>query len=122
MTGKGIRIVLVDPTRLDDDVLLALFRDVSSPDQLGRVEVYPVLLVGNGMRYAFMLIVAPEEELERGFITRIGRHHYAFVEAGKGRHMAYMKHEAKAFSAINVYYADDKETLREILRSEGVEK
>jgi hypothetical protein len=51
-------IVIVDPTLIDDNELPALLRDVSSPNQFGRVDIHLILLMGKDMRYAFMLIVA----------------------------------------------------------------
>jgi hypothetical protein len=88
------------------------------------VEIYPIFLVGEGMRYAFMLILEPEEKLQKGFITRIGKHHYAFIELPRDgkEHVGYVKTGAKTISKVKVYYADDKETLHEMLRDEGIEK
>ena len=124
MTREELRIVLVDPQRLEDDVLLALFRDISLSQQFTHVEIYPVFLVGEGMRYAFMLILEPEEKLQKGFITRIGKHYYAFIELPKDSdvHVGYLKTDLKPLSKVKVYYADDKETLHEMLRDEGIEK
>jgi hypothetical protein len=135
MTHEELRIVLIDPLRLEDDVLLALFRDISLPNQFMHVEIYPLLLVGKDMRYGFMLILEPEEKLERGFIVRIGKHYYAFIEnpvvgdeyVGYVKTVAkdyvgYVKTDAKCNSRVKVYYADDKDTLYEMLRGEGIEK
>jgi len=117
-------MVLVDPLRLEDDVLLALFRDISLPHQIVNAEIYPIFLVGEDMRYVFMLVVEPEEKLERGIITRIGKHYYAFVEIPEdsNEYTGYLKTDVKPFSKIRVYYADDKDTLHEMLRDEGIEK
>ena len=124
MTREELRIVLIDPLRLEDDVLLALFRDISLPNQFMHAEIYPLLLVGKDMRYAFMFILEPEEKLERGFIARIGKHYYAFIEnlEDSDEYMGYVKTGAKYTSRVKVYYADDKETLYEMLRGEGIEK
>ncbi|MCI4409397.1 MAG: hypothetical protein JHC26_09910 [Thermofilum sp.] len=124
MTREEQRMVLIDPLRLEDDVLLALFRDISSPNQFMHTEIYPIFLVGEDMRYVFMLIVEPEEKLERGFIIRIGKHYYAFVETPEdsNEYTGYLKTDVKPLSKIRVYYADDKETLHEMLRDEGIEK
>ncbi|MEM0008537.1 hypothetical protein [Thermofilum sp.] len=49
---------MIDPTLSYDNVLPALLRDVTSPNQFGRVKIHPILLVSKDMRYALMLIVA----------------------------------------------------------------
>jgi hypothetical protein len=124
MTRGEQRMVLVDPLRLEDDVLLALFRDISSPRQFVNAEIYPIFLVSEDMRYVFMLILEPEEKLEKGFITRIGKHYYAFIETPEdsNEYTGYLKTDMKPLTKIRVYYADDKETLHEMLRGEGIEK
>jgi hypothetical protein len=124
MTREEYRMVLVDPMMLEDDVLLALLRDIYSHQQFTRVEIYVVFLVGSGNRYAFMLILEPEEKLERGFITRIGKHYYAFVEPleNSDEYFGFFGEDVKPKKRVKVYYADDKETLHEMLRDEGIEK